>query len=119
MQVKCPYCEKEVSKKGIAGHIKLAHPKEFAQEGYKVFKENSRSTILREYQVKEETGEQLAEPKPKEKPKEKPAALTKEDLLGKHHPKPEEPYTHSCGATLKKGQTHCPQCGEELDWSGT
>lgn len=137
MVKQCPYCGKEFKEQGVLGHIRLAHPAEFAKYGYKIKKIkrwvenvvkvaktqeklkkdgkmqnvnaslNKNSSLLKNKLKK--TAKKGGESLPK-------TELKKEDLVGKSS-ESEDYRCAECGAPVKKFQKFCASCGAELDWS--
>ena len=89
----CPKCSKAIkTKKSLARHLAKQHP------------ENPGDSPQESKNLKTEVLEIKAPPK-----KEKKESVF-EGTQGRYH-------CIDCGKDIAKGQTPCPHCGAQLDWS--
>ena len=95
----CPYCHKQI--KDLKSHIARVHPDKVDKQSQRGETSDKSDTpvILQEFKVK--------------KP---PTSRTKKVI--KEEETPEAKYhCIACGGDISHGQSPCPHCGAELDWS--
>ena len=120
LPVKCPYCERHLSIKGIKAHIRLKHLDQFTKEGYSGL-ENRAGKVDPNFYVTPD----------KEEAKRKPVPRVKVEFQGnlgvdnvteqnqgqaQAQPVQETSPCPACGYPLKEGMNHCPNCGKEINW---